>query len=275
MAIIITDSTCDLTIEQADAMNIEMLSLKVIFDDQSYDDKRTITSEEFYQRLKASKKLPTTSQVSINQYVEAYQKYPDEDIVVLTLPQQLSGTYQSAIIALEQVERDNIYIYDTGTLSVGLAMLIKQAVKMRDQGKSGLEILNEIKKLAARIKIYAVMDTLLYLVKGGRLSSMQGALGSIFSLKPVLTVENGALSTLARVRGFDKGMQTIVDIIKTKDNLDPAMPVGFAHSMNPKKLQKLKEMVKPKIADGEYILGSVLGTHAGPGAVIVAFFDKE
>ncbi|NLN83985.1 MAG: DegV family protein [Firmicutes bacterium] len=275
MAIIITDSTCDLTIEQADAMNIEMLSLKVIFDDQSYDDKRTITSEEFYQRLKASKKLPTTSQVSINQYVEAYQKYPDEDIVVLTLPQQLSGTYQSAIIALEQVERDNIYIYDTGTLSVGLAMLIKQAVKMRDQGKSGLEILNEIKKLAARIKIYAVMDTLLYLVKGGRLSSMQGALGSIFSLKPVLTVENGALSTLARVRGFDKGMQTIVDIIKTKDNLDPAMPVGFAHSMNPKKLQKLKEMVNPKIVDGEYILGSVLGTHAGPGAVIVAFFDKE
>ena len=275
MAIIITDSTCDLTIEQADAMNIEMLSLKVIFDDQSYDDKRTITSEEFYQRLKASKKLPTTSQVSINQYVEAYQKYPDEDIVVLTLPQQLSGTYQSAIIALEQVERDNIYIYDTGTLSVGLAMLIKQAVKMRDQGKSGLEILNEIKKLAARIKIYAVMDTLLYLVKGGRLSSMQGALGSIFSLKPVLTVENGALSTLARVRGFDKGMQTIVDIIKTKDNLAPAMPVGFAPSKNPKKLQKLKEMVNPKIVDGEYILGSVLGTHAGPGAVIVAFFDKE
>ena len=275
MAIIITDSTCDLTIEQADAMNIEMLSLKVIFDDQSYDDKRTITSEEFYQRLKASKKLPTTSQVSINQYVEAYQKYPDEDIVVLTLPQQLSGTYQSAIIALEQVERDNIYIYDTGTLSVGLAMLIKQAVKMRDQGKSGLEILNEIKKLAARIKIYAVMDTLLYLVKGGRLSSMQGALGSIFSLKPVLTVENGALSTLARVRGFDKGMQTIVDIIKTKDNLDPAMPDGIAHSINPKNQQKLKEMVNPKIVDGEYILGSVLGTHAGPGAVIVAFFDKE
>lgn len=274
MTVIITDSTCDLSLEQVQELNIEMLSLKVNFEDESFDDKRTITSEEFYAKLKNSRKLPTTSQVSINDFAEAYQRYPNQDIVVLTLPQQLSGTYQSAVIAKEQANRENIYLLDTGTLSVGLALLIKQAAKLRDQGLNGQEIFTTIQAMAKRIKIYAVMDTLVYLVKGGRLSGFQGALGSVLSLKPVLTVKDGNLSTIAKVRGIDKGLQTIWETIQNNDNLDPNMPVGYAHSLNIEKMGKLQEMMAPKNLEGEYILGSVLGTHAGPGAVVVAFFDQ-
>lgn len=275
MPIIMTDSTCDLTLEQANALNIEMLSLKVNFDQESYDDKRTISSEEFYGKLKQSKNLPTTSLIGVGDFLQAFSKYPKEEIVVITLSSKLSGTYQSAEMAKEELGRNDIYLIDSGTVTVGLALLVKLAVKMRDEGKSGNEIAAQIRQYAKRTKIYGVMDTLLYLVKGGRLSGVQGALGSVFSLKPVLTIVDGSLSSIAKARGIDKGLQTMLDYINKDGNLDPAMPVGFAHSLNIPKLRQLQEMMKPKIIDGEYVLGSVVGTHAGPGAVIVAFFSKK
>lgn len=275
MPIIMTDSTCDLTLEQANALNIEMLSLKVNFDQESYDDKRTISSEEFYGKLKQSKNLPTTSLIGVGGFLQAFSKYPKEEIVVITLSSKLSGTYQSAEMAKEELGRKDIYLVDSGTVTVGLALLVKLAVKMKDDGKSGSEIAAQIRQYAKRTKIYGVMDTLLYLVKGGRLSGVQGALGSVFSLKPVLTIVDGSLSSIAKARGIDKGLQTMLDYINKDGNLDPAMPVGFAHSLNIPKLRQLQEMMKPKIIDGEYVLGSVVGTHAGPGAVIVAFFSKE
>jgi len=275
MPIIMTDSTCDLTLEQANALKIEMISLKVNFDQESYDDKRTISSEEFYGKLKQSKNLPTTSLIGVGDFLQAFSKYPKEEIVVITLSSKLSGTYQSAEMAKEELGRKDIYLVDSGTITVGLALLVKLAVKLKDDGKSGSEIAAQIRQYAKRTKIYGVMDTLLYLVKGGRLSGVQGALGSVFSLKPVLTIVDGSLSSIAKARGIDKGLQTMLDYINKDGNLDPDMPVGFAHSLNIPKLRQLQEMMKPKITDGEYVLGSVVGTHAGPGAVIVAFFSKE
>jgi len=275
MPIIMTDSTCDLTLEQANALGIEMLSLKVNFDQESYDDKRTISSEEFYGKLKQNKNLPTTSLIGVGDFLQAFSKYPKEEIVVITLSSKLSGTFQSAEMAKEELGRQDIYLVDSGTITVGLALLVKLAVKMRDEGKSGSEIAVQICQYAKRTKMYGVMDTLLYLVKGGRLSGVQGALGSVFSLKPVLTIVDGSLSSIAKARGMDKGLQTMLEYINKDGNLDPAMPVGFAHSLNIPKLRQLQEMMKPRITDGEYVLGSVVGTHAGPGAVIVAFFSKE
>ena len=275
MPIIMTDSTSDLTLEQASALKIEMLSLKVNFDQESYDDKRTISSEEFYGKLKQSKNLPTTSLIGVGDFLQAFSKFPKEEIVVITLSSKLSGTYQSAEMAKEELGRNDIYLIDSGTITVGLALLVKLAVKMRDEGKSGNEIAAQIRQYAKRTKIYGVMDTLLYLVKGGRLSGVQGALGSVFSLKPVLTIVDGSLSSIAKARGIDKGLQTMLDYIHKDGNLDPSMPVGFAHSLNIPKMHQLQEMMKPNIIDGEYVLGSVVGTHAGPGAVIVAFFSKE
>jgi DegV family protein with EDD domain len=275
MPIIMTDSTSDFSLEQANELGIEMLSLKVNFDHDSYEDKRTISSEEFYEKLKQSKNLPTTSLIGVGDFLQAFSKYPTQEIVVITLSSKLSGTFQSAEIAKEESGRQDIYLIDSGTITVGMAMLVKLAVKMRDEGKSGSEIASQVREYAKRTRIYAVMDTLLYLVKGGRLSGVQGALGSVFSLKPILTIVDGSLSTLAKARGMDKGLQTMLDFINKEGNLDPTMPVGFAHSLNIPKMRQLQEIMKPEIIDGEYVLGSVVGTHAGPGAVIVSFFSKE
>ena len=273
--IIITDSTCDLSLEQVNAIGVEMLSLKVNFDQESFEDKRTISSEDFYAKLKQSKNLPTTSLVGVGDFLEIFQKYPDQEIIVMTLSSKLSGTYQSAEMAKEELGRNNIYLIDSGSISVGLAMLVKMAAKMRDEGKAGSDIASQIRQYSKRVKMYAVMDTLLYLVKGGRLSGVQGALGSVFSLKPILTIVDGSLSNIGKARGMDKGLQTMVDYIQKDGNLDPNMPVGFAHSLNIPKMKLVEEMMKPRIIDGEYVLGSVVGTHAGPGAVVVGFFSKE
>ncbi len=273
--VIITDSTCDLSLQEAEALQVEMLSLKVVFGSEVYEDKRTISNEEFYEKLAASKALPTTSLISVGDFLDAFARHKQESIVVLTLSAKLSGTYQSAVVAKEMTGREDIYLVDTATITIALGMLVKLAAKLRDQGAEAPQIAAQIAEDARRLRIYGIFDTLHYLVKGGRLSGMQGFLGSVLALKPILTIVHGNLNSIGKARGMDAAIRTLVEILQHTDIIDTEMPVSFAHSGNPLKMLELKKQLKIKKADGEYILGSVVGTHAGPGAIIVAFFIAE
>ena len=269
MITILTDSTCDLSLEEANSLNVEMLSLKVTIDGVCYLDKRTITNYEFYDKLAAEKELPTTSLASVGEFIEFYNAHP-EDIVILTISSDLSGTYHSALLAKEECERSNIYVVDSKTTTVGLAILVYRAVELRGRGMSAAEIAADLESLRERIRIVASLDTLRYLVKGGRLSVASGLVGSLLQIKPVICVKDGKIELLHRVRGTNQAIHRAAETIKHMDP-DPDMPFLYLYSQHDRNLRVLKEELAIPSSYHDFTLGSVVGTHIGPGAAAAAF----
>ena len=271
---IITDSTCDLSLDELKALDVTMLSLKVNFGLDSFADKREITNEEFYEKLKSSKQLPTTSLVGVGDFIEAFELFPNDSIVVITIASKLSGTYQSAMTAKQDLGRDDIFIVDSGSVAMALGMLVKFAAQMRDKGMSAENIYEEITKMASKVRIYAALDTLQYLVKGGRLSGMQGAIGSVLSFKPIVSIEDGVVSSVAKARGMKAAVQLVVEMVKSNPEVNFELPISYAHSGNIAMLHDLVEQMDAPNIGGKYYLGSIVGTHSGPGAVAIAYFLK-
>ncbi len=275
MAVIVTDSTCDIPLQQLASMGVEMLSLKVNFGDESFADKREITNEEFYARLAKSDALPTTTLLSIGEFLDCYAQFPDDDIVVLTISSKLSGTYQSAHAAAELSKRDNIYVIDTLSVTAGIALLIQQAVAMRDAGKGGREIAEEMETLKGRIRIFALIDTLKYLVKGGRLSGVSGAVGSVLGIKPIITILDGAVANLSKSRGIPAAVNELVRLVTVEHPIDHSLPHIYVHSDNEAALDQLIAGLALDNADAErYMIGGIVGTHAGPGACGICYFEQ-
>ncbi len=275
MTRIITDSTCDLTLAEAEALGLTMLSLHVNFGSESYEDKRTITNEQFYQKLRESETLPTTSLLNVGDFQQAFSEFPDEPIVVLTISRKLSGTCQSAILAREACGREDIYIVDSGTVSIGLGLLVKQAAAMRDSGVPAGEIAERLSALAGRVRVLAVLDTLKYLVKGGRLSGMQGAVGGLLMVKPLVSLEGGKVVTLKKAPGSKAAVRELAALCSEAMPIDREMPLCFGYSCSDGAMQKLRELTGFPEAGDVYVIGSVVGTHAGPGVAAIAYFEKR
>lgn len=276
MAVIITDSTCDLPLKELADMQVDMISLKVNFGEESFADKREITNEEFYERLAQSDKLPTTTLLSIGEFMEHFDQYPDQEIVVLTLSSKLSGTYQSAVAAVELSNRSDIHVVDTLTVTGGLALLVKVAAQMRDAGLSGAEIAQRLEQLKGRVRIFAMIDTLKYLVKGGRLSGVSGAVGSVLGIKPIIALQDGAVLNLSKARGVSSAITELVRLIATEHPFDPTLPYLFVHTNNPDALDQLvKNLGLADSGADRYMIGSTVGTHVGPGAIGFCYFEKQ
>ena len=275
MVKIITDSTCDLTLEELEQLDVEMLSLRVNFGKEEFLDKRTITNEEFYEKLEKSNDLPTTTLISIGEFQEAFERYPNEEIVVLPISTGLSGTYQSAMMAKEMSDRKDIYVVETGGATLCLGLLVRQAVLMSRQGMSAQEIAEKIKALSKRVKLYAVIDTLKYLVKGGRLTGVQGAFGEMLNIKPIITIEEGLVKNIGKARGAKAARSKLIELVTQESQIDWEMPVAFAHTNNTVLMNELMKELNQEDNPETHMIGSVVGTHAGPGAVAVIFFEKE
>lgn len=271
---IMTDSTCDLLLDELEALDVTMLSLKVNFGLESLADKREITNEAFYEKLKTSKEMPTTSLVGVGDFIEAFERFPNESIVVITIASKLSGTYQSAVTAKKELGREDIYIIDSGSVAMGLGMLVKYAASLRDKGMPALDIFNEVTLSAGKVRIYAALDTLQFLVKGGRLTGVQGAIGSVLSFKPIVSIEDGIVSNAAKARGMKATVDLLVKMVKSNPDVNFDLPISFAHSGNNTMLDYLVEQIAAPVFGGTYYLGSIVGTHAGPGAVAIAYFLK-
>jgi len=271
--IIMTDSTSDLTYEEAEALGVEMYSLKVIFGNRIYEDKRTITNVEFYEKLRTSKELPTTSLVSAGEWLDAFRAHPDDDIIVLPLSSGLSGTYAAAWAARDETGRRNIHVIETSTICVGLSMLVKLAVKMRAEGKPVGEIVRYLTRVAPRIRIYVVPETLRYLIRGGRLSLVTGAVGELLSVKPIAMLQNGVVKNMKKARGMNAALNALVEIIMTQFPPDLSMPAAYAHAGNFDGVQALAAKLPFVTHEEPAWMGSVVGTHCGPGSVVVAYFQ--
>ncbi|MEG1551585.1 MAG: DegV family protein, partial [Oscillospiraceae bacterium] len=252
-------------------LGIEMASLKVIFGEEEFIDKVTITNDEFYEKLKSSRHQPKTTLVTPDKFIEIFNKYPKDSIVGIFLSSKLSGTFQSAQIAMSDLEREDIYLVDSGSASLGIGLLIEKAVQMRDDGVDAAEIYKNISELKEKLRIIAAVDTLEYLVKGGRLPASKGMLGSILNLKPLLIVQDGDIKPLGKARGMKNALKELLKIYyKSTPNKD--MPIAFAHSGNADYLNSIREEFEAQDSDKTFVIGSVVGAHSGPGAVAVAYF---
>ena len=268
---IVVDSTADMTLEEAGTLGVGVMVLKVFFGPDGYRDKVDLTGEAFFEKLKASEVMPTTTMVTPEDFLREFERHPGEEILVITISQHLSGTCQSAWVAKAESGRQDIHVLDSGSASIGHLILTREAVRLRDAGKSAREILKTLERIKPRIRVYAALDTLKYLVKGGRLSGAAGALGTILSLKPVIMVRDGVVTSVDKARGSKGAIRKLV-AIKEREMVDRSLPAAYAHSGDP---QALTELSRALGLDAPVSwLGSVVGAHSGPGAVAVAYFVK-
>jgi DegV family protein with EDD domain len=276
MVKIVTDSTADLSLEEVKKLGVEFVPLKVNFGEKSFFDKIELTSEEFFKKLTTEKNHPTTTLANPDQFVQVFNKYPKDDIIVITLSSKLSGTFQSANLAKNMVDRQNIHLVDTGSVSMGVNLIVREAVKMVKAGKSAKQTFDALEALVKKLRVIAVFDTLKYLVKGGRVSAAKALVAQVANLKPIMGVKDGVISSVGKSRGVLKSGMEVLRIIDTTDPLDPKYPVVFGHTMVEENLNAFKKVLleKYKVENVTTVIGSVVGTHAGPGAYGIGYISK-
>ena len=275
---IIVDSTADLVGEYKRCAHT--VPLTVCFGAQEFTDGVTIDHKTFYEKLIESDVLPTTSQATPDAFMQEFEKAKaaGESAVVITLASQFSGTYQSAMLAAQ--EYDNIYVVDSGTAAIGTGILTELAFRLLEEGKNAKEIAEILEREKKKIVIVALVDTLEYLKKGGRISKTVALAGTVLNIKPVLSVVGGQIQMLGKARGSKMGNNLLVQQIDNAGGIDFTKPVllgysGISDALMVKYIEDSRHIWEGNLPEVRYTtIGSVIGTHAGPGAVAVAFFKK-
>ena len=275
---IIVDSTADLMPAIKERVHIVPLTLR--FGEEEFIDGVTIDHKRFYEKLVECDVLPVTSQATPHAFAKEYEKAAKagECAVVITISSKLSGTYQSAMIAAEDYE--NIYVVDSGTGAMGGGILTELALKLLDEGMDAKSITEKLEEEKKKIIIVALVDTLEYLQKGGRVSKTVAFAGSVLNIKPVLSVIDGEISLLGKARGSKMGNNLLVQEIDKAGGIDFEKPLllgysGLSDTLLLKYIEDSRHIWEGNLDEVRYTtVGSVIGTHVGPGAVVVAFYKK-
>ena len=275
---IIVDSTADLAPEIKERVHI--VPLTVHFGEKEYIDGVTIDHKTFYEKLIESDVLPTTSQATPDAFMKEFEKAKEacEGAVVITLASKFSGTCQSAMIAAAEFE--NIYIVDSASAAMGSGILVELALRLVDEGKTAEEIAKALEEEKKKIVVVALVDTLEYLKKGGRISKAVAFAGGVLNIKPVLSVIDGEINMLGKARGSKMGNNLLVQEIDKAGGIDFNKPVllgysGISDALLLKYIEDSRHIWEGNVKEVRYTsVGSVIGTHVGPGAVVVAFFKN-
>lgn len=278
---IITDSASDILPAEAQALGITVIPMIVRFGDTEYQDSVTMTHSEFYDRLAASKQLPTTSQIIPSVFEEKYEEITanGDTALVITMSSLLSGTYQSACIAATEYE-GKVYVVDSMNVTVGERLLISEALRMISEDTSVTDIVAALDQMKSKIRLLALLDTLEYLKKGGRISAAAAIAGEMLSIKPVIEIEQGIVAMKGKARGSKKANNLLREMISAGNGVDFTKPYFLAYSGNS------DELLQNYITDCGDLwkehaqilpicsVGSTIGTHAGPGAIAIAYYEK-
>lgn len=274
---IVIDSTADYTPAEIEKRQITCIPMTISFGEEQYIDGVDISKDEFFEKLISEEVFPKTSQPSPASFVEYFEeaKEAGDSVIAVLVSGALSGTVQSANLAKEMTEYDDIYVVDSKSATLGIRILVDRAVHMRDQGKSAEEIVAEIENLKSRIRIYAGLDTLEYLYKGGRLSKAQASLGKLANIKPIITVtEEGSVEMCGKQLGIKHVCRQIAKILE-EEKPDMNYPVYFLYAYDKKNCVSFIQSLKKKGMDfGEVKtrgIGPTIGAHIGPGAFGIAF----
>ena len=277
----IIDSAADIIPSEAEALGLIHIPLKVMFGEMEYSDAVDLTHKEFYEKLIEGDEFPKTSQINPNTFASVFRKVVDDGdtAVVITLSGKLSGTYQSAMIAAEDFE-GKVFVVDSENVCIGERILIQYGLKLRDQGFHSSEIAAELDVQKKHIRVLALLDTLEYLKKGGRISAAVAFAGNVLSIKPVIAVENGEVSLVGKARGSKKGNNLLRELIANCGGINFDKPYALAYSgLSDHLLQKyIEDSAEIWASHAEKLpissVGCTIGTHVGPGAVAVAFFEN-
>ncbi len=275
---IVIDSTSDVTEEIIRKHNLKMVPLTVNFENESYLDKVELSSKDFFEKLGNSEKLPTTSQVSPGAFAEAFSEIllEGDQVLGIFLASELSGTYDSARIAKDMIGSDNIRIMDSKSVCLGAFTLILKAIELVEQNKDIDEIVDELEKMKDKIVAIAVLDTLRYLEKGGRLSKGQAVVGSLLNIKPILEIKDGTLTVLEKIRGRNKIVKWVDEWIeKNNYNLSDKTVLLF-YAQDRDSIKSIRENFEENYKIKNIIeqeVGAVIGTHTGPGVLGIAFLN--
>ena len=283
---IITDSSCDLGINFIEENNIELIPLLLNLDGETLKDDlgKSLGYREFYEKLRAGS-MPSTSQINIYTFEEKFKELLDKgyEILYIGLSSALSGTFNSANMARNNILEENpnakIAVVDSISVSMGLGMLIKKAYEMINEGKMLEEIVQWIEENKNKVIHAILVDDLKHLKRGGRLSASSAAVGSILNIKPLLKLNNsGAVETAEKVKGKKKALKRLASIVKEKAiNIENEI-LYIMHGDALEEAQYLKEMILQELnfkdVKVEYI-GTVIGTHGGPGTIAAVFCGNE
>lgn len=279
----VTDSTADLPASLIEQYNITVVPLKVHFGDETYLDGITIKPEAFYEKLQNTTQLPTTSQPSPIDFVDAYKKIaeqsPEVKIISLHLSSALSGTYQSALLAKSMLEEQvEITVVDSLSASLGLGFAVMAAAEAAQQGKTVEECVQLAKKCISDQSIYFLVDDLTYLQKGGRIGKAAAMFGSLLNIKPILSVDdNGEVYPFDRVRGSKKAQARVFDAMQQKYGSDP-IKLAVLHVAAEEVAEEWAEALKQQMNIKELIIssvGPVIGVHTGPGTIAAIITRAE
>jgi DegV family protein with EDD domain len=275
---IITDSASDIV--DFPNPNLTVLPMTVAFGSTVYHDGVDLTHERFYDLLVESDELPSTGAVSPGVFAQAYDEAQaaGEDVVVVTLSSKVSATWQSARIAAEG--RDGVHVVDSLSSCIGERVLVEYALMLAERGLPAADIAARLERARSRVHMLALLDTLEYLRRGGRIGSAAAAAGALLALKPVVTMTDGEVELLGKARGSKNARNLLVELVG-EHPIDFAMPFCLAYTAGGEAM--LKKYVRDSsdlwegIVDALPIcsVGATIGTHAGPGAIAVAYFSQE
>jgi DegV family protein with EDD domain len=278
---IVLDSTADFPDASDRFVNWRVVPLYVNFGTDSFKDGVELTAREFYERLRTSPQLPTTSQPTPGDFLAAYQELGAyERILSIHIASNLSGTFQSAGTAAEQLGDGRVRTIDSQSASVAIAMLALAIQRRLERGTTDEEIDALVERYLVEHGLLFTVDTLEFLARGGRIGKAKAFAGQLLNVKPILSIRDGEVLPVKRVRGNRKAFQEFVDALETNTRDEPGLRVGIAHADAPERMVELEKMVRdirPKAQiEMETSLGAVIGAHAGPGTVGFFWFtDPE
>ncbi len=264
---VVTDSTADMDAGEAAALDITVVPLNVQWDGESYLDKVEISIDEFYRKLREDKRVPRTSQPPVGSFEEIYRRLlQDADgVISLHISGRLSGTFRGAQTAAQNVDPRRIAVIDSETLSYSLGTLVMRVGRMAKQGATLGECVVAAEELVPRLRLFACMDTLEFLRRGGRLNRMQFFAGTLLSIKPIVHIVNGEVVPADRVRTRSAAVRRMAELVLS---LGPVEETGVLYGDDPRpadELQRLLEQMSPGLRIVRGRTGSVVGTHTGPG----------
>jgi DegV family protein with EDD domain len=274
---IVTDSACDLPEAMCDELGIEVVPLTIRFGDREFVDRKELSTEAFWRELAASSVLPETAAPSVGAFEETFRRLSDEGadgIVCVNLSARLSATMQSAQVAAKALDGTTpIAIIDSYSASMGIGNLALHAARRARAGASMEEIVREVEARRERGHVFAALDTLEYLRKGGRIGGAQAMLGSMLSIKPIISVLEGAVESAGRVRTRSKALRFLVDQIP----VGKVEIISVLHADAPD-LDEFLAMLEPAVPDAEVTVGTigpVIGVHTGPRVMGIAWIDRQ
>lgn len=279
---IITDTASDFTPEEAMEQNITLLPIPIQFGEVSYLDKYELTADEFYRRLIESDDLPKTSQITPYTFMKEFEKVQEagDSAVVIIMSGELSNTAQNAMQAA--LDFDNIYVVDSKNVTIGEYCLILLALRLREEGMEAKAIADELLKQRDRIRVIALLDTLEYLKKGGRISATTAWAGGLLAIKPVVSVTDGKVLVVGKARGSRNGNNMLMELVEKSGGIDFSFPYRLGYSGLERSLLDKYISDSKKLWEGHsedtllpvLQIGCTIGTHIGPGTVALAFFAE-